>query len=334
MTDAENGFQQTVIRVAQNFLTGYGLRFISNCPSEGASGEAPQACGGGETTVRVEANFNGALIGFRTYRLETVRGPITWVHPTGQPVTGNSITVTTDHEGKTFAVFRVDTNVPSQIAIIRLVDVETGVSTEHVVPIVGNPLASELTIIPNEFTFTGPDTATCGTGGAGFLVFDGQPPYTAFSSFPQVTVTPVSSDEQPGRFQFSVNDPNTCLTNATIVITDARNVRGTVTITTEPGTADPPPPPLRAIPTTITLTCSILTGSTIITGGADPAAAVTSTESDPNLSTVDALRNVSVTFTPPSGGTTAAGGTITTPVSITDGTGLVVVTVRHPADCI
>ena len=100
----------------------------------------------------------------------------------------NSVTVTTDHQGKTFAVFRVDTNISSQIGIIRLIDVETGVSTEHLVPIVGNQLASELEIIPNEFTFTGPDTATCGTGSAGFLVFDGQPPYSAFSSFAQVTV--------------------------------------------------------------------------------------------------------------------------------------------------
>jgi hypothetical protein len=336
VTDQENGFQQAVIRVAQNFLTGYGLRFISNCPSEGASGDAPQACGGGETTVRVEANFNGALIGFRTYRLETVRGPITWVHPTGQPVTGNSITVTTDHEGKTFAVFRVDTNVPSQLAIIRLVDVETGVSTEYIVPVVGNQLASELEIIPNEFTFTGPDTATCGTGGAGFLVFDGQPPYTAFSSFPQVTVTPVTSDEQPGRFQFSVNDPTICLTNATIVVTDSRNVRGTVTISTEPGTADPPPPPLRAIPSTITLTCTADTSSTIVAGGGDPAAVITHSESDPRLTVTSGTgRTVSFQFTPVTvPGGTATGGTISTPVSLTDGASVIVVTVRHPGDCI
>lgn len=332
VTDAENGFQQSEIRVAQNFLTGYGLNFISNCPLPSGSQLPPQACAGGETTVRVEANFNGSLIGFRTYRLETVRGPITWLHPDN--TTGNSVTVTTDHEGKTFAVFRVNNNIESQVAIIRLVDVATGVSTEHVVPVVGNQLASELEIIPDEFTFTGPNTAACGTGSAGFLVFDGQPPYTAFSSFAQVTVTPTQSNDQPGRFQFSVNDPNTCLSNATIVVTDARNIRGTVTITTEPGTADPPPPPLRAIPSTITLTCAILSGSTLIAGGADPTAPVTSSESDPNLSTVDGPRNVTVTFTPPSGGVTASGGTVTTPVSVTDGAQVIVVSVRHPADCI
>jgi hypothetical protein len=35
------------------------------------------------------------------------------------------------------------------------------------------PGRAELEILPDTFTFTGPDTAHCGTGTADFLVFDG-----------------------------------------------------------------------------------------------------------------------------------------------------------------
>ncbi len=332
VTDAENGVQQSSIRVAQNFLTGYGVRFNSNCPTSGTSAASPQACAGGETALRIVANFNGALIGNRTYRLEVLRGPFFWVFPDGR-IAGNTITVTTDHEGKAFAIFRVSSNVPTQLGVFRIVDVDTGVSTEHLFVITGTPLASELAIIPDEFTFTGRDTATCGTGSGQFLVFDGLPPYSAFSTFAQVTVTPASTDAQPGIFSFSVNDPNICLTGAIIVVTDARLARGIVTITTEAGTNDPPPPPLRAIPSSITLTCTAPTASTLVVGGADPAAAVSASTTDPNLSLVAAGRTVSITFNPPGGGVIPVLPTVSATVTVTDGASTTNVTVRHPTDC-
>lgn len=333
VTDAENGFQQSSIRVAQNFLTGYGVTFNSNCPIAGTSSVSPQACAGGETLLRIVANFNGALIGNRTYRLETIRGPITWVHPDGR-VAGNTVTVTTDHEGKAFAIFRVENNVPTQIGLFRIVDVETGVSTEHAFVITGTPLAAALTIIPNEFTFTGRDTATCGTGSAQFLVFDGLPPYTALSSFAQVTVRPASTDAQPGLFSFSVNDPSTCLSNATIIVTDSRLARGTVTITTEAGANDPPAPPplpLRTVPTSITLACG-QTGSALIAGGADPTAAIFVTNPDSTkLSVIASGRTVSVQrfgAPPPLSAVVLAA-----IVNISDGTATTSLTVRYPQDC-
>ena len=333
VTDAENGFAQGVVHVAQNFLTGYSIGFNSNCSLAGTATVAPQACAGSETALRIVANFNGALIGDRTYRLEVLRGPFSWVFPDGR-IAGNTITVTTDHEGKAFAFFRVESNVPTQLGVFRIVDVLTGVSTEYSFIITGTPLAAQLEIIPNEFTFTGPDTATCGTGSAQFLVFDGLPPYRAFSSFAQVTVSPASTDAQPGIFTFNVNDPNTCLSNATIVVTDSRLARGTVTINTAPGTADPPPPPLRAIPASITLTCAALTGSTVVAGGADPTAAINAATTDPTLTITPAGRTVSVTFNPPSAGVTAVPPTVSSTVTLTDGTSVTNLTVRHPTDCI
>jgi hypothetical protein len=70
VTDAENNFQQAQIQVAQNFLTGYGLKFTSSgCDAAGGAGTAPPACAGGETLVTLTPVFNGALVGNRTLRM-------------------------------------------------------------------------------------------------------------------------------------------------------------------------------------------------------------------------------------------------------------------------
>ena len=327
VTDQENGFQSATIRVAQNFLTGYGFTFSSNCAPPQGTTNNPGACAGGETAIRIEANFNGTLAGNRTYRLEVTRGPFFWVYPDGQ-IAGNTITVTTDHEGKAFAIFRVSPGIGTQIGAFRIVDVETGVSVEHIFPIQGIPIADELEIIPDEFTFTGPNNVTCGTGSAQFLVFDGVPPYTATSSFGQVTVTPTSTDSQPGQFRFSVNDPNVCLTDATIVVTDARLARGTVTITTDVGDADPPPLPVRVVPSTMTVACG-QSGSAVITGGTGTYSAV---ESDPFLTTAIAGNTITVTDT--RGTTTVDPTPVNVTVTVTDGSSTTSLRVTRSTDCI
>ena len=327
-TDAENNFQQSQIKIAQNFLTGYGVRYTSNCGTTTGSASAPPACAGGETAVRIEANFNGALVGFRTYRLDIIRGPFQWVFPDGQ-IAGNSITVTTDHEGKTNAIFRVSNNVPTQLAMFRVTDVLTGVSTEQLFTIIGSPVGTQLAIIPDTFKFTGPDTAHCGTGTADFLVFDGIPPYTAVSSFANVTVTPTTSPTQPGRFTLSVSDSSTCLTDATIIVTDSNNIRGTVKVTTAPGTAAPPPSALRVIPSSLTLGCQ-QSASAVVVGG---TGTYSTTSVNPVRITASAVAGNSFTVTENSLGPTASGGTTSSNVIVTDGSSTTTLNVKYPVTC-
>jgi hypothetical protein len=334
-TDAENLFQQINIQVAQNFLTGYGFSFTSNCAAAEGAEAGPGACAGGETAVRIEANFNGTLAGNRTYRLEFTRGPAFWVWPDGQ-VAGNSITVITDHEGKAFAIFRVPTGVPTQIAAFRIVDVETGVSTEHVFTISGQPVADQLEILPDSFTFGGPHSAACGTGSGSFLVFDGIPPYTAFSSFADIVVNPTTSDTNPGRFTFTVSNPNICLTDAAIIVTDSRNARGTVTINTEAGDGDPPPTPMRAVPTSVTVTCTAPSSSFLVAGGTSDTPSFTNTDAMLNVSQAGRAFTVTLqnTTVPPGPGTTNVPPTVTSNIQVTDGTSVINVAVRRPTDCI
>ena len=339
VTDAENNFQQAIISVAQNFIMGYGLRYTSNCTVE--TGDPPAACGGGETLVTIEPTFNGALVPNRTLRLDVIRGPLVWLSAPNGTILGPTTTVTSDEMGRTFAIFRTDVGVETQFAIIRLTDVATGQYADQAFVINGlTQSQQELNILPNEFTFKGALQGQCGTGSGSFLVFDGTPPYTAFSTFGEVSLDNSTSDTNPGQFSFDVGNPNICLTDATIVVYDTRNVRGTVTITTEEGETappPPPPPPLRAIPTALTLTCSLPSGSFLVAGGSDPTAVINATESDPQLTQTSGTgRSVTVDFVPTGGfgAGTDVGPTITSQVQATDGTAVVVVTVRHPTSCI
>ena len=333
--DAENNFQRTQsLQIAQNFLTGYGLQYSSNCAVASGGLTPPPACTGGETRVTLTPTFNGALVGNRTLKIETERGPITWLFPNGQ-VAGNTITLTTDHEGKALAIFRVDAGVETQFAVFRVTDVETGVSSEQSFIITGVPIATDLTIIPNQFNFAGPLTTTCGTGSAQFLVFDGVPPYKAVSSFGQVVVNPSESDEQPGKFSFNVSDPNICLDKATIIVTDSRLARGTVEITTKAGTGVPPPTPIRAIPTSITLHCATPGPVNVLIVGSTSTSNLGAASADGELTTTGNVGSVTVTWTPtPAGGLTDVGPVVTSTVNVTDGATSTTFSVRRPTDCI
>jgi hypothetical protein len=268
VTDFTNGFQQSTFTVAQNFLTGYGVSYNSNCSLVGSSTVPPAACSGGETVARIEPTFNGALIGFKTLRLDVVRGPFKWYNEDGtlSGTDGHTLTVTTDHEGKTHALFKVDTGVNTQVAEYRVTDVATGVSTEQIFTINGIAVANVLTLIPDTFSFTGADSTKCGTGSALFLAFDGVPPYKAISTAGEIVVDPTTSNDNPGMFTLNANTPNVCLTGAIVVVTDARLARGTLKVDTKAGAAAPPAGPLRAVPASLVLTCG-QTASTIISGG-------------------------------------------------------------------
>jgi len=296
------------VQVAVNFMTGYGTTFFSNCPT------TTGACAGGETLVTLLATINGNRYGNRAYKFEVLRGPFYWVFPNSQnqggAIAGNVIQTNTDHAGVARVIFQVNQNVGTQLGVFRVTDVATGASTTQVFTITGVPLTGTLTILPDQFTFTGRDSATCGTGTADFFVFDGTPPYSAVSSSPNLTVTgidangtattPATSSSQPGHFRFSATNPFVCLADATIVVTSANNSRGTVTVTTEAGSAAPPPNPISAVPNTLPLDCG-QSGSFTIVGG--PTSGGTFTISMPGIVDNRVLasisgRNVTITRVP------------------------------------
>jgi hypothetical protein len=338
MTDSTNGFQTSTFTVAQNFLTGYGVSFTSNCPPPAAAAgsttaaAAPPACSGGETVVKVQPTFDGNLIGAKTLRIDTIRGPIKWYNQDGtlSGTDGHTITVTTDHEGKTLVLFKVDTGIATQVAEFRLTDVATGVSTEELVTITGTTVAGTLTLIPDTFSFTGPDSAHCGTGAALFLAFDGVPPYHAISTAGEIVVTPEFSNDNPGVFELNASTPNVCLTGAIVVVTDARLARGTLKVDTKVGSGAPVLP-LRAIPSAIVLACG--QNANVIISGGTAAPIVSSITVTPAGALTATAAGQQITITDVEGPTPTPTPVRTGNVAVTDGTSVVNIKVTLPNTC-
>jgi hypothetical protein len=319
--------------VLQNFLTGYGISFTplactvattSTVPTAGLS--VPAGC---EVGVFFNATFSGNKFGDRPFRLEVVRGPFFFVDAvTG--LTGPSITIRSDHQGQIRAIMRTVARSPTQLAVLRVVDVGTGVYTDTVFTIAGGNSTSTLTAIPNAFTFTGPDTATCGTGEADVFVFDGTPPYSVASSNPNVVAFAIDANSQPGVFRIRATNPNVCLTNATVLFTDRFGARTTVTVTTAAGSKPPPappPPPTTVSPAAITLGCG-QSGSVTVTGGIGPPYFASS--ASPFVTAATAGNTVTINRLGPAGPGT---GTQTTNVNVTDGVTVATVAVTSPLTC-
>lgn len=323
---ARDSFGFTVeaeIRVMRNFLTAYNIAlFSTTCPVD------TPACAGGETVVRFAAITSGSLHGGKIFRLEMVRGPCLFVDPIGSENLRPTVTTASDHQGTVTAVMRCPANIPSQLAVIRIVDVASGASQEHsfVVSQASATQTPPLTAIPDEITFTGADSASCGTGTADFYVFDGQAPYFAVSTFPSIQVTP-RSDTNPGRFTVTASNSGTCVTDGTIIVTDARGGRTTVTVTTEEGEDDPPEPAdFSVAPSSLTLACNT-SGSVTAVGG---SGFYQTTSSHPRVTAVVAGNTVTITRVAGDGATVFP---TTASVAVSDGQTIETVTVTVPANC-
>jgi hypothetical protein len=319
-TPSTNGIQ-----VAQNFMTGYGVVFTSTCDSEA------QVCSGADAIVRLVATTNGLLFQNRQVRFCVVRGNFKFVHPetpSNVPATQlDCYDTVTDHAGVAIARIRVPADAGTQLATLRVIDIASGAYVDEVFTIDQGSITGQLSVIPNDFTFTGPRTGVCGTGTADFVVFDGDPPYTAVSSNPNISVTPTTNNSNPARFSLSAFNPNVCLDNATIVITDRANRRATVTVSTEEGSAELPA--LAVAPTTVSLndTCGFTTSVTAV-GGVGPLSV---NSSHPRVSATLSGNTVTITrLTPdPASPPGPSFYPTTATVTVTDGATIETVTVSN-----
>jgi hypothetical protein len=312
------------VKVARNFLTGYGFSFgSSTCTT------IVKPCAGGDTVIAFDSTFAGNLLPNRTYRIERVRGPFTFIDPLNANNTSDSILVTSDASGRFTAIVRVSAGAPTQIAIMRVTDVATG-SQAFENFVINGPANAGLTVLPASATLTGPNGSLCGFGAVDVLVFDGQPPYTALCASQQIAVNPASSNPtpgQPGRFTFTVGASPVCLNAEPCVIQDSTGARTTFTITTIKGQTVPPPA-LAVTPNAITLTCGA-SGNVTVTGGSGSYSA---NSTHPRVTATVSGNTVTITRL---GAPDPAGGPFptTATISITDGSTAVPVTATVPAAC-
>jgi hypothetical protein len=331
--DSAGNTATSKIHVGQNFLTGYGILFgSSTCPppANATATTVITPCAGGDTTITFTATSNGILHGNEQFRLDVVRGQFSFFDPLSSTTTvTQSLLVNSDHSGTVTAVIRVPGGVPTQVAVLRITEVGSGVSTQEVFTITGTSSTLTLTAIPSSISFTGALSTQCGTGSSDVFIFDGAPPYTALTTNPNVSVVAVTPNAQPGRFTVTANNPNVCLAAVPVIFLDSLGNRTTITVTTALGsTVVPPPSALTVAPAAITLTCGA-TGSVSVVGG---TGAYSVSSSSPVVSATVSGNTISITrhATPdPAGGPFPA----TSQVSVTDGASAVFVTVTVPTTC-
>jgi hypothetical protein len=309
------------IKVAQNYLTGYGMSFgATTCASN-------PPCRGGETAIIFDTTTNGSLHGDKTYKIEKVRGPFQFVDPINTNNLVDAVTITSDHEGKIVAIIRATGGQVSEISVLRVTEVVSGVNTERVFVISNTSATATLTLLPAAINLTGPDATHCGTGATDVLVLDGQTPYTVFNADPGILVEPVDATHNPGRFRVTVVDSANCKANVQILFRDATGAQAALSVTTTKGAAATPPPALAIAPTTMTLTCGG-NGTITVVGG---SGSYSSSSNHPKVTAVTLGNSVTVTRAAIDG----PGGPFPTTalVTITDGATFATATITVPANC-
>ncbi|HUL57279.1 MAG TPA: hypothetical protein VLT60_09785 [Usitatibacter sp.] len=314
------------IQVGQNFLTSYAVSFgTTTCPPPtGSAATVITPCAGGDTVMTLDAVISGNKVGDALFQFDVVTGTMGFVNPIGSNTVTQTFQATSDHQGIATAIVRVPAGTPSQIGMIRVTHVASGVSNTFSFLITPGAV-SALAALPSTFTFTGSSATTCGTGSGDFFVTGGTPPYAASSSNPFITV--VAKDANAGHFTLTATNAATpCIAGASIVVTDSGgSTPVTVSVTTTTGTSAPATA-LAAQPTAITLTCGG-TSSVAAVGGSGSYTATTTNA----LATTSVSGNtVSVTLA----GVYAAGA-FPSPQSlnITDGSSAVSVALTAPASC-
>ncbi len=320
---AEGLTATAVIKVAQNFLTGYGMRALSTtCASD-------IICTGGETALAFDSTFNGILFQLHQFRFEKVRGPFQFVDPLNTNNQVDVVTVTADHEGKFTVVIRVATGTPAQTALFKVTDLVTGAYTFRSFVIATSTTTTTLTLIPSSISLTGADATVCGSGTSDVLVFDGVPPYSIICTDTRVAAASLTSTTQPGRFTINVGQQaaGQCLDNVPCVILDANNTRAVLGISTKVGAAATPPTPITVAPTTLTLTCGGSGAATVVGG----SGTYTATSSNSRVSAAVSGNTVTITRLAPD----PAGGPFPTTavITVTDGASVGSVTATVPGSC-
>jgi hypothetical protein len=316
------------MQVGRNFLTGYSLDFTStSClGANGAAAATIVPCAGGDTTAELTASISGNLVGDAQYTFEVETGTMGFVNPIGSNTVTPTYTTTSDHQGRIIAVIRVPASAPTQIGVIRVTHVASGVSTNYAFTITG-PATGPLTALPTAFNFVGGDATTCGFGVGTFYVSGGTPPYTAQSSNGAISVIVVNADT--GVFQVSLGPtaPPACPTG-TIVVRDSNPTSTPLTVTvgaTAGAPAGSTGTALSVAPTTLTLACGASGSVTVVGGSGTYTASSTTALMTPVVSSSTVTTTLAAAY--------AAGAMTGQSINISDGTSIINVPVTAPNAC-
>lgn len=246
---------------------------VANTQCGTAAPPAPvPVCSGDTASVSTLVRNAGATpVAGRQVRFDVVQGAFAFSLSSAGATTAPSTTVVTDANGVANAVIKVVEGVTSQVAIIRATDTVTGNRVDTVFTIVQQiDGQAVLSVVPKEgYVGQAFYKGECGGTSGDFLVYGGNPPYTARSSLPNavqlsyrgVIADPVTIPTAGDRFRASTVFSLNCTGfKAQIVVTDATGRNFIVSYEEKEGANDrpvaPPPDALTITPTAVTLVAS------------------------------------------------------------------------------
>ncbi|HEX6792361.1 MAG TPA: hypothetical protein VF304_00805 [Casimicrobiaceae bacterium] len=271
----------------------------TDCPNDRIESTSPTddvgstwICSGQTGTVGIRIqNANGGGLSGRQIEFDVIQGDFQiFTNAAGTPDTfGLTYTVPTDQNGNAVVRIRANPAASQQLVIVQAKDVTSGNFVRGIFVIYqflqnGN---SQMQIVPNTVTITGPDTLTCSSGVANtFYVFGGKPPYTISNPVPQFLRLGQSIVANSGG-GFTLTTLGGCVSPATIAINDSAGHTATVTLNNNVGTAAPStttsPIPIVITPSNVpALTCGANT-NIVATGGG--TITTTGTTQTPNPAT-------------------------------------------------
>jgi hypothetical protein len=233
-------------KVLVNYALGYGVSISSlgsNAPGDAC---ATTLCSGLEAIVRLRPTFAGINRPGRTIKLDAVQGEYDFVTPDAAGSLVKSQTLVSDADGSITAKIRARASIPTQIAILRITDVQTSATRDEVFTISSAVSGTGIiTAIPADVGVLGPDKASCATNAVfDIYVYGGKAPYTVRNPWLDImTVTGSPVLTNGGRFTVTTTG-RVCTQDAgvNLIIVDATGREITVKIVNKVGDGDPLPP--------------------------------------------------------------------------------------------
>jgi hypothetical protein len=238
-------------KILVNYILGYGTTISNLNPglAEQQCGSATNVCAGQEAAVFVRPTSAGISRPGRAIKLDVIQGDYDFVSNDTAGTLTKTATFTSNVDGEIGTKIRARAGAPTQIAIMRITDVQTNATRDEIFTIASaNSGTDIITAIPTEITFTGPTTANCAAStadrrfAADIYLFGGKPPYTILNTAPDafnIEGGPVLTNG--GRFSIVPTGRVCSSTGISIIVRDATGRQISVTATNEVGSSEPPP---------------------------------------------------------------------------------------------
>jgi len=269
-------------------------------PATPGVGCGTAVCSGMMATVSVQLKNMAIPLVNRNVRFAVLQGNYQFSTNAGGTIFADTIDLSTDQNGYAYARIKVNTDAPTQYAILKVTDLDGGSALQTTFTIAQyTDGTGTLSVVPAKQTIKAYYKGECTSGvRADYIIHGGTPPYQVKSSMTGVaTISPATVLTNGAGF--TATTQGIVCGEATFDIKDATGRVITATLDNVLGTNEVPEPVVVAFyttaPTAVTLATTTGTASFKVGGGASPYYASSSNTGVVTVSTVASNGSFTVT---------------------------------------